>query len=49
MTEDQYYAFTGNNVKQAAEGGLDFVEIAVDVGVVELDVVHDDQPPKRRR
>ena len=38
---DQHHAFGGDDVEQAAEARLDLVEVAVDVGVVELDVVHD--------
>ena len=38
---EKHHAFGGDDVQQAAEAGFYFIEVAVDVSVVELDVVHD--------
>ncbi len=40
---EEDHAFAGDDVEQTAEGGLDLVEIRVNVGMIELDVVHDHQ------
>ena len=39
---DVGHAAARDDVEQAAEGEFDFVEVVIDVGVVELDVVDDD-------
>ena len=40
---DKNHAFGGDDIEEAAEAGFDLVEVAVDVGMVELDVVYDDE------
>ena len=39
----EHHAILRNDIEQTAEAELDFVEIAKDVRVIKLDVVHDDQ------
>ena len=43
VTVEQNHAFGWHDVQQAAEAGLDLIEVAVDVCMVELDVIHDDE------
>ena len=43
VTVEQNHALGWHNVQHSAETGLDLVEVAVDVCMVELDVVHDDE------
>ena len=40
---DQHHALGGDHIQQSAEAEFDFVQIAEDVSVIELEVVYDDQ------
>ena len=40
---EQDHALGWHNVQHSAEAGFDFVEVAVDVRMVELDVVYNDE------
>src|SRR4030095_10779306 len=43
VTIEQYHAVLRNDIKQSPETELDFSEIVEDVGVIEFDIIYDQQ------